>query len=123
MSNATDTLRRTISGQAYRMDRPSEALNHLAVAEGALRAIALAMAETPEWDADLAERIADIVGQAAPHPGNVAHEGRDPATGVGPIERYMHDLTEYGFTVYMSDIVDAQGADDKNLGEWEGEES
>lgn len=121
MSNATDTLRRAISGQTYLMDRPSEALDHLERCEDAIMQIALSMVGS-EWDADLIDYVADIVSRVAPHPGDL-HDGRDPATGVGPIEQYMHDLTGYDFTVYQSDIIDAQGADDEMLGEWEGEES
>ena len=121
MAHAIDTLTRALKAGDVMGDDVQAALSHLAACEDTLKGIAVRMAGKAEWDADMLEDIADDVANVAPHPGGVL-EGRDPATGVGPAERYLHDMSEFGFVVYQGDAVWAQGIDDDQLGEWEGEE-
>lgn len=111
MANAIDTLTRALRAGDVMGDDVQAALNHLAACEDALKSIAVLMAGTPEWNADTLDDIAYEVGNVALHPGGTP-EGRDES-GTGPAEWYLHELGEhFGFVVYMSDIVEAQGIDD-----------
>lgn len=112
MAHAIDTLTRALKAGDVMGDDVQAALNHLAACEDTLKSIAVLMAGTTEWDADTLDGVAYEVGNIAPHPGSVL-EGRDES-GTGPAERYLHEMSEFGFVVYMSDIAEAQSIDDDN---------
>lgn len=120
MAHAIDTLTRALKAGDVFDDETQAALNHLEACEDALKSIAVLVAGTPEWDAGTLDGIADEVGNIAPHPCSVL-EGRDES-GTGPAERYLHEMSEFGFVVYQGDVLEAQSIDDDQLGEWEGED-
>lgn len=122
MAHAVDTLTRALKATGAAQDpEVMRALEHLGDCEAVLVHIAARMAGSDEWGADLMREIALDVADIAPNPGSVL-EGRDE-TGTGPAERYVHEMSEFGFTIYQGTVLFAQALDDGRLGEREGDES
>lgn len=121
MSNAIKKLTKALKDADMLNHDLQAALNHLSAVEDTFMELALTMGGSPSWDEEMLEIMANIIDWVAPHPGGEL-EGRDEG-GTGPTERYLHSMSEHGFTVYMGQVIKAQAADDAILGEREEEES